>query len=493
MLAGLGLLATLDARAQYLRIDADLILKPQPEWSQSQVAMQVQPSTKLPNMHFEQPYKNDWSNVQASLLDGLEVKTTSTGPNEIYVDLTWKRPGVLVYDLVLADGKCFGVNWRLPEGGWKVQGRIVYDPSGNSIGWQEFSFLNEASGSPTVNLGDCTLTPARMEQLTRDLMAQVVNPNWMEPLVRRAVLDWTQVTRTTGYGNLLQAMTLQITDCVTLEWQPKEVRQLPSGMWRVPGQLVLKHNQNEIDFGTLARTETDAAIDAIKVNTMVLPLNAMEQIAAATARNRGFHGFVKADDVPMFRTFLADSKKMFREWPDLLKFPYGKTNMKFHVAVYGPVTLSDRKPAANKKSVNLAHKSAMQVTSMVPVDQKWYPYFDFRSVETGRTDVGVSDSKVTIGMKFDALHLRDYLRDEFAQVRQADPYVSIDQMIPRFSQMFQLHQFSFSIPRWELGNGYQLSIDGVSVEPKSLKLPLKISTPQSPLKNGTVLRVVDAT
>ncbi len=483
-----GVIFSYEARAQFITVNADIMVRPDPAWSESQARIEVTPSVKLPSMHFDLPYPADWTNVQASMLSGLKIKTDNIGNNEALVEMTWNQPGVLVYDLVLTDGKCFGVNWKLPQGGWRAQGRIVYDSANNSIRWGDFAFFNEAIGSPTVNLGDCSLTPERMEQLAMDLARQSIDPSWMQPLIRRAILEWTDVKKSTGYAGLLDTINYPLTDCVSLTWQPDGITPLPSGMWRIPGKLILSSTTMAINYGTVPRTETDAAINAIKDNTLVLPLNALEQIAAATARNRGFHGHVPGAEIPSFASLFKNWKLQVMEWTDLMKFQ-PESPFLFHVAVYGPVTLSDRKADA-KAGLNFAHKSAMQITTKAWINESWVPYFDFRSVETGRVHAWVANGEAFLHMGFDALHLRSYLRDEFAQVRPADSYTNVDLLNPRFKKLFQLHDFSFPLPRWHVGNGFQMTAGGLKAATKSLRLPLAIG-PIGPLPYGTGLRIVD--
>lgn len=478
----------LHARAHFVTVDADLLVRPQPEWSRTPgTEIVIAPSNQLPDMQFAEPYPANWNNVQASLLDGLTVKTQPGAENEALVELEWKNPGVLIYDLVLSDGKCFGVNWRLPEGGWRVQGRIVYDPQRNAIGWGDFAFFNEAVGAPTVNLGDCNITPERMAQLTADLMNQTVDPNWMEPLVRRAILEWAEVRAGAGPGGLLDTITYNLSHCVTLTWKPLEIRELPSGMWRIPGQFILESTSHHYDFGTVDRTETEAAIDSVTDNTLILPLNAPEIVAAATARNRGFHGNVLGSTIHHFRQLFGSRKFQNFEWGDLLNFPL-YTDFLFHVGVHGPVTLSDRK--ANGKGINFAHKSSVLVTAKSDVNGEWFPYFDFKGIEQGRVNIGVSDSVVSLNLSFHKLDLRSYLRDEFAQVRRADSFTNMDLLNKRFDKLLSQHEFSFPLPRWKAGAGHEITAEHIKEFRNSIRLPLAVRS-KTPLPNGTVLRVVD--
>ncbi len=486
-LSSLVVLFSISAHGQFITVDADLMVKPDPTWSQSQARIDITPTAKLPDMHFDLPYRADWTNVQASLMSGLNIKTENIGNNEALVEMTWNQPGVLIYDLVLADGKCFCVNWKMPQGGWRVQGRIVYDSATNSISWGDFAFFNETVGTAAVNLGDCSITPERMERLARDLERQSVDPTWMQPLIRRALLEWTQVKKSTGYAGLLDTITYPLTDCVSLTWKPDGITPLPSGMWRIPGKFILSSTTMNLNFGTVTRTESDAAINSIKENTIVLPLNALEQITAATARNRGFHGHVPSGEILAFANLFKNYKIQRMEWPDLMKFQ-PESPFLFHVSVYGPVTLSDRKPAV--KGLSFAHKSAMAVTTKAWINESWFPYFDFRSVETGRVQTWVDKGSAYLHLNFDELHLRSYLRDEFAQVRPAEEFTNPALLNARFSKLFQLHDFSFPLPKWQVGNGFTMTAASLAASTKSLRLPLTIA-PINPLPYGAGLRIVD--
>jgi len=481
-----GLTLSIEVRAQYVTVDADLIVKPGPDWSRVRNKIVIAPNANLPDMRYEEPYPSEWNNVQATVMTGLTVRVENIADNEALVEMRWDSPGILVYDLVLADGKCFGVNWRLPQGGWRAQGRILYNPAQNSIGWQEFSFFNEAVGSPTVNLGDCNLSIARMEQLSQDLLRQTIDPSWMAPLVRRAILEWTEVKKGAG-PELLDSQTLALTDCVSMTWQPAEIRELPNGMWRIPGRISLTSTSHNFNFGIVARTEAENTLNNLTSDTLVLPVNAIETVAAATARNRGFHGFIPGMEHQAFKRLFTNRKLQNMEWEDLKAFPL-ETPFLFHVSVHGPVTLSDRK--SNAKGLNFAHKSALTVAAKVHVLNQWFPYFDFMGIEEGRAQVGVNGGAMTLDLTLKSLDLRSYLRDEFAQVRTADPFTNMDLLNPRFDKMLSQHQFSFPLPRWRVGTGQELILSGINDSPRSLRLPLALG-PQGPLPYGSVLRIVD--
>ncbi len=460
--------------AQVLRVEGDLIVKPSEDWNDGVSRIDLTPGSQMADMSFAAPpYNAKWTNVQASLISGLQIKTEQQAGGVVAVQINWDRPGILIFNMDMPFGRCFGVNWRLPEGGWQAEGHMTYDFAQKKLVWIDFSFLNNATGDATVNLGDCSFSGENLNMLTEHLLAQARNPDWMRGLVQETVLKWATVSFASGKNRLLDPITVQLTECTSLTWEPTEIRDLPNGMWRVPGRLVFDTSDDrpKYDFGTLRRSEDESTLNGLTTSQFVLPLNAMEQIAAALARNRGFFSRTLASAMPSFTSLFGSRKIQNYEWSDLWKLPL-HPQIAFDVTVYGPVTLGDRRSVPGY-GMDYSAKTSLAIHSHLFTLGDWYPYFDFRSVESGRTRLDIYDGLLHVRMTFSAIHLRSYLRDEFAQVRSADDFTNMTLMNQRFDKFFDNRWFHAELPRWRVGE-WELIGAALTASPKSLRVPLAL-------------------
>lgn len=473
---GLGIWLTVfsaHSGAQVLRVDSDLLIKPSAEWSEVVGRIDVAPTPSMSNMTFlAPPYGAKWSNVQAMSMDGLRITTNQEPGGIVSVSMTWEKPAILIYNMDMDFGRCYAVNWRLPDGQWQAEGHMTYDFAAKKLVWVDFSFLNNAGGGATVNLGDCSFGADHLETLTNHLIGQAANPDWMRALVQESILKWASVTFASAKVRLLDPITVQMGPYTTMTWQPAGVIELPNGMWRVPGQLLFDTSDAlpKYDYGTTRRTEAEVVLNSIATSQFVLPVNAMENIAAALARNRGFFSRTISDKMPSFTQLFTVRKVQNMEWSDLKSFPLG-SKFAFDVTVYGPVTLGDRRTVTG--GLSYSAKTSLAIHSHADIWDQWFPYFDFRSVESGRLKVAVRDGDLNLQHAFDALHTRSYLRDEFMQVRNnADDFVNMDLINPRFIKFFQSRVFSVGLPRWRMGNDWELMGSGLVQQPRSLRVPL---------------------
>ncbi len=462
------------AGAQVLKVESDLIIKPSAEWSEVVGRIDVTAEPTMANMTFAAPpYGAKWTNVIASVMDGLKISSEQLPGGVIRVKMNWDHPGILIYNMEMDMGTCFAVNWRLPSGGWQAEGHMTYDYDAKQLIWLDFAFLNNASGSATVNLGECTFGPTPMEALTNHLLSQAQNPIWMAGLVQESLLKWAKVTFASAKVRLLDPITVQFGPYTTMTWEPSAVTELANGMWRVPGVFSFDTSDDipKYNYGTVRRTEAESVLNSLSASQVVLPVHAMEQIAAALARNRGFFSRTLSTAMPSFTALLGSRRAQGFEWEDLLKFPLN-SKFAFDVGVYGPVTLGDRKASAGG-GLNYSAKTSMAVHAQADVWDSWFPYFDFRSVETGRTLLSVDDGGLSIHLHFDRLHLRSYLRDEFTQVRTGvEDFTNMELLNPRFYKFFQAKYFSVELPRWRFGNQWELVGSDLTMQPRSLRIPL---------------------
>lgn len=472
ILSALLLLNPCVGHSQILRVEADLIVKPSDEWNEGVAKIDIAPTTQMSDMSFQAPpYGAKWTNVQASLKDGLRIEAQPEPGGIFKVKVEWDQPGILIFNMDLDFGRCFGVNWRLPEGGWRAEGHMTYDFAKKALVWVDFAFLNNAQGEATLNLGDCSFAGPNLDLVTRHLLAQAQNPEWMRGLVQESVLKWAKVSFASAKNRLLDPIEVRVTDCTTMIWEPEEILDLPNGLWRVPGRLVFDTSdaRPKYDFGTLRRSEDESVLNSLTTSQFVLPLLAMEKIAAALARNRGFFSRTLASAMPSFQTLFGNRKVQNWEWADLKSLPL-YPDLAFDVTVYGPVTLGDRRAVAGY-GIDYSAKTALAIHSHLFTLGDWFPYFDFRSVETGRTRLDIYDGLLHVKLSFDNLHLRSYLRDEFAQIRRADDFTTMDLVNPRFDKFFGTRWFHADLPRWRVGE-FELIGGALNLSAKSLRVPL---------------------
>lgn len=453
-----------------------------------------------PTLQFSSPYKTQWSQVTAQGPYTVNLDSSQLAQNLLTVDLNWASPSLTIgtfeiHDKIVQrsgaftltidlDGTCSNASIKIPSGNWKIHGVIgwIWKDGVPTFGWRTFQLQNAASVPVQVNLGQCT-GPEGLQDAIRETVINNANSQaWLESAVKSGVLSWVENSVDGLRAQLMTAQTATMRPGLTFTWQPSSVQIMPSGVLRVPGNLVFRKTMSPAFASTGSYSTSTDTLNAVSESQFLFPRDAINQVTSFLYKTGDLQTRIPSDQVSAFKDLMASSTNQDYVFPDLKKFAQS-TLFYFDLSSSVMPSVGSGSNISGGVSYNIVTNLLMNMWA--PVSGTYYPYFDFTSKMSGSISATVNSTLKTMSVtvKPTSLPIVHSVRSEFAKLRTVDSYVNDDQFSSSGSDYLTKTPFTVNLPTWDLDAGVYLGARTVTLTSGNLSVPIGLVLPATKKSN----------
>lgn len=477
-----------------LKVDGDLMIHPNQAGGFFSIAANSINSSATwswPSLQFTQPYKTNWTNVQAQGPFNIQFDTSSLATQELSFTMNWAQPSINIGQFsindtvtistggatvtVVLDGSCTGMSVQIPSGNWVVGGKMRYDFASNAfvVSWENFSFTMNSGAVPQINVGQCQ-GPSGLIQTLRNTATSIMgNPSMMQNVMNQAVLNYVQNSMNALQVQLLMEHDAKVKPNVTMSWKPSALTVLPGGLMRVAGDMVLTKAGSTVGADTLTRNYDPSILNSVTASGYVLPKGTLQRIMNYLFSNGELQYRVSSTDVPSFESLMNSRFDQFFVWPDLMQFDPSAV-FYFDVGTQAVPQLGAGS-MLKKGGSSWPATTPLIVHQWAPAGNQYLPYVDFTAPVSGQLFATMSSGNLNLQMQSTSLNIQATFRPEFQNYRAVDPSISTSMLDSSITSYLNSTPYVMPIPSWQITPGLTLAPTDIQAWPDSFRVPLNFT------------------
>lgn len=489
--------ANVFAQQNGMKIGADLMIHPEQMSGFFNMATKKVTSSQSwdwPSMQFTKPYKTSWTNVQAMGPFNIHFNTDQLGQREFAFELEWNNPVIKVgqfeiHDTIVRqvgggtftvylDGRCSNMTVQIPDGGWRVKGKMRWDWQAQkmAVSWVDFNFDRNEAATAQVDLGQCEGPLGLQARLHEAIQTVVKDRAWLTDVLQDGVLDWVDGSLGTLQSSLMQGRTINLKQDLTLNWQPTQLIPQANGLLRVAGDFLLSRAGVNVDGGELVRNYSDDLLSRVTKSGFILPRNTVQKVLEFLYMTGDLQYRVQSKDVEGFQGLMQSRFMQFFVWPDLMKFAKD-AQFYFDLGLQAAPVLSGGVNAAGGVVYNVA--APVIVHQWAPGTTQYLPYVDFTSPMQGKLSAQIKEGHLSLQLKSEGLNMAAAFRPEFQAFRAITKRLQTSMLNSRVEDYLDKKTFDFDLNDWQVGENFSIGLSGLDQRDQTLRIPLEFKESNS--------------